>query len=51
MKQAIDAELALAELKTKVRQADHARVLTWFAPILPFLGAVIGALIGGIFRP
>ncbi len=47
----IDVELALAELKIKVRQADHAPLLTWLAPFLPFLGAIIGALIGGMFKP
>jgi len=51
MKQKIDLEIALAEFKIKSRQADHASVLTWLAPILPFLGAIFGGVIGGMVKP
>ena len=46
LKVAIDAELAIAELKIKVRQADWAKTLTWGRLVLPVLTAVLGALIG-----
>jgi hypothetical protein len=45
LKTAIDAELALAELKLKARQADWAKVMTWGPFVVPLLSAV-GALAG-----
>ena len=41
LKAAIELELALAELKIKVRQADHAKWLPWFAALLAFAGVLI----------
>jgi hypothetical protein len=47
LKTAIDAELAIADLKIKVRQADHAQWILWLQIGLPTIGAVVGAFIGG----
>jgi hypothetical protein len=47
LKAAIDAELAIADLKIKARQADHAQWIMWLQIGLPTAGAIIGALIGG----
>jgi hypothetical protein len=47
LKAAVDAQMAIAELKLKVRQADWAKTMTWGPLILPTLGAIFGAFIGG----
>jgi hypothetical protein len=47
LKLAVDAQLALAELKVKSRQADWAKTTTWAPLVLPMVGAIIGGLIAG----
>jgi hypothetical protein len=47
LKAAIDGELAIADLKIKSRQADHAKWILWLQIGLPTFGALIGALVGG----
>ena len=46
----IDAELALAELRIKVRQAGHPIAALWVPVILPTLGAILGAILGGLLK-
>jgi len=46
LKAAVDAQLALAELKLKVRQAGWPKTMTWGPFILPTIGAILGAFIG-----
>jgi hypothetical protein len=54
LKAVVETELAIAELKIKTREADHAKWVTLFVPtltaILGFVGAIVGALIGGMLR-
>jgi len=50
LKTLIDAELAFAELRIKVRQAGHPKVTAWLPVILPTLGAILGAILGGLLR-
>jgi hypothetical protein len=47
LKKAVDAQLAIAELKLKVRQADWAKTMVWFPLIFPTLGAILGGFLGG----
>lgn len=46
-KAAVDAQVALADLKIKAREADWARTILWLSLALPTAGAILGALIGG----
>lgn len=46
LKAALDGELAIADLKIKARQADHAPLILWFQIVLPVLTALIGAFVG-----
>jgi hypothetical protein len=44
LKTAVEIQLALADLRIKVRQADHAKTITW----LPAATAIAGVVIGGV---
>jgi len=46
LKAVVETELAIAELKIKAREADHAKVLVWLLPVLSPLCAIIGVFIG-----
>jgi len=46
LKAAIDAQLALEQLRITVRQADWPKLTTWGPLIVPFFGGILGALIG-----
>lgn len=46
LKEAVEAQLALADLKLKSPQADHSRMTIWLPTIFPTLGAILGALLG-----
>jgi hypothetical protein len=48
LKAAIDAQLALSELRVKVHQAGHPVSYIWSPIIFPTLGAILGAFIGGL---
>lgn len=50
VKALIDAELALAEVRIKVRQAGHPLMALWLPIILPTLGAILGAILGGLLK-
>jgi hypothetical protein len=45
LKTAVDAQLAIAELMIKSRQADWAKVMVWGQLWLPLCGVIIGAII------
>ncbi len=51
LKTAIEAQLALADLRIRVREADHAKAITWLPLVLPMVGAIGGAFIGGWLKP
>ena len=44
LKEEIEIQLALADLRLKVRQADHAKAMIWLPTTLPVLGAIIGVV-------
>jgi hypothetical protein len=46
LKTAVEAQMALAELRIKVREAAHAKAMTWGTLLLPAVTAIAGALIG-----
>jgi hypothetical protein len=50
VKALIDAELALAEVRIKVRQAGHPKLTLWLPIIFPTLGAILGAILGGLLK-
>jgi hypothetical protein len=50
LKMAIDGEVAIADLKIKSRQADHAWWFVWVQIGLPALTALIGAFAGAFFK-
>jgi anti-sigma-K factor RskA len=47
LKTAVETQLALADLKIKARQADHAQQFIWGPILLTFVGVILGALIAG----
>ncbi len=50
LKTAIEAQLALADLRLRVREADHAKMITWLQVGLPTAGAIVGAFIGALLK-
>jgi len=50
VKALIDAEVALAEARIKVRQAGHPKLTSWLPLILTPLGAILGAFIGALWK-
>ena len=50
LKNAIDAQLALADLKIKARQADWAKVLLWLTPVLSLVSGIVGGVIGVLLK-
>ncbi len=50
LKVVVETELAIAELKIKAREADHAKWVTMVVPLLGFVGAILGAFIGGMLK-
>lgn len=50
LKAAVDVQVALADLKIKARTADWAKTLLWTSLLLPFIGAIIGAIVGAMFK-
>jgi hypothetical protein len=51
LKAAVDAQLALEDLRLKVRASDWAKTMTWGPLIFPALGAILGAFIGALLKP
>ena len=46
LKAAVDVQLALADLKIKSRTADWAKTMAWGSFVLPFIGVIVGAILG-----
>jgi hypothetical protein len=51
LKGAVDVQLALADLKIRSRTADWAKIMAWGALVLPFIGAILGAVLGARLKP
>jgi hypothetical protein len=46
VKTAIEADLALAELKIKARQGDWAKIVVWVSLLSPAVAVILGAILG-----
>ena len=46
LKTAIEAQLALEELRIRARQADWAKITAWGPLLMPAIAALIGSLLG-----
>jgi hypothetical protein len=50
LKAAVDVQLALADLKIKSRTADWAKMMAWGSLLLPFIGVILGAILGFLLK-
>jgi hypothetical protein len=50
LKAAVDVQLALADLKIRSRTADWAKIMVWTPLVLPFICAILGAILGALLR-